>query len=315
LAILKDIKSTSWQVSTTGAGYISEGLEDVRQCIDVLLRTQKGTDPLRPEFGSDIYQHIDKPVNSVVANVKRAIISALEMYEKRVSVVSVKHAVNVSTIDFFITYKLIDNDMIDQLQLYLSDGGFVVTPARPGGLVVEAIVPANGILQLKVAFTANGSPVLPVPPSFGFANSTIMFAWILENWGSFGKWYLLPGKLIVYLNNNITAATLEVTIQTIYRYESVIPALESGQIFQLQLNTDDESSITGTVPGPMGNLLAYAIANFSDFGTWVIESENGVGDFSIEDFDFNDFSVYSFLYKLVLYSDTLSDGGVTVTAI
>jgi hypothetical protein len=35
-----------------------EGIEDIRQSIRIILETPQGSDPLRPEFGSNIYQYI-----------------------------------------------------------------------------------------------------------------------------------------------------------------------------------------------------------------------------------------------------------------
>ena len=315
MAILTDIRSTNWQIGTAGSGAIVEGIEDVRQCIDVLLRTQKGTDPLRAEFGSDIYQYIDRPVNEVIPNVKRAIISAVEMFEKRVEVVSIAHQTDVSNIQFYITYKLIDSDLIDQLQLYFAGTGFLTTPAIPGGLIIEADVPVNGSFQLMLSFSANGNPALPAPPVFGFANASIMYAWVLANWGTYGTWYLLPGKLIGYLNNTISTASLSITLSALYRYSSPVLNLASGQSYGINFQPD--SSIPGSVVSVspiMATLLSYAIANYGSYGNWVIESYDGAGDFDYLDFDSFDFNTRLF-YQLVLYSTTLPDAALELIAV
>lgn len=315
MATLNDIRSINWQIGIAGSGSIVEGMEDVRQCLDVILRTQKGTDALRPEFGSDIYQWIDKPVNAVIPNVKRAIISAVEIFEKRVEVVSVKHNIDSKNIQFFITYKLVDADIIEQLQLYMSGTGFITTPVIPGNLIIEADIPTNGSFQLMLNFITNGNPALPEPPVFGFANATIMYAWIMANWGSYGTWYLLPGKLIGYLNNTISTAGLEITMSAMYRYSSPVPHLIPGKVYGLNFQPD--SMVAGSVLSAgftLNELLNYVITNLGSNGNWVIESYDGTGDFDYLDFNNDDFNVRLF-YQLVLYSTTLPNAALEITAV
>jgi len=315
LATLTDIRSTNWQIAITGSGNVVEGIEDVRQCLDVLLRTQKGTDCLRPEFGSDIYQYIDKPVNVVIPNVKRAIISAVELFEKRVEVVSVTHQIDVSNLFFFLTYRLIDTDLIQQLQLYLSGTGFITTPVIPGNLIIEANIPANGSFQLIVDFVVNGNPAMPLPPSFGFANTSIMYAWIIANWSTYGSWYLLPGKIVGYLNNTIATASLNISLSVLYRYSSPIINLAFGQSYGIKFQEDaDIAGTVQTVTPLMADLLNYAIANYGSAGTWVIESYNGIGDFDYVDFNTDDFSTL-LLYQLVLYTTNFPNAAVEVSAV
>ena len=299
MAILTDIKTSNWGISTRGCGYVEQGIEDVRQCIDVLLRTQKGTDPLRPEFGSDIYQHIDKPVNLVIPNVKRAIILAIELYEQRVEVKSVAHIIDKSAIQFFITYKLVDDNLIDQLQLYLNEGSFIVTPAILGSVIIEADIPAASTYQLLVNFIINGKAALPLPPKFGFANTSIMYAWIQVNWGSFGNWYLTAGKLVGYLNTTITSASLSITTSNLYRYSSPILNLAVGQSYGLIFSANPADIPVRTIVSPvMNQLLNFASSNYGNFGTWVIEGSDGKGNFMIldrsGDFESSDFNLSDF---------------------
>ena len=335
MAILTDIKSTDWGISTRGCGYVEQGLEDVRQCIDILLRTQKGTDPLRPDFGSDIYQHIDKPVNLVIPNVKRAIISAIEMFEQRVEVVSVAHFIDKSNIQFFITYKLVDDNLIDQLQLYLREGSFVVTPAILGSVIIEADIPVTSTYQLLVNLIINGSAALPIPPKFGFANTSIMYAWIQANWGNLGNWYLSAGKLVGYLNTSITAASLSITTSNLYRYASPILNLTVGQSYGMLFSANAADIPTRSIVTPvMAQLLNFAKQTYGNFGTWVIEGSDGKGDLFIinvaGDFDNSDFDSADFagevlvsgtdnlntilFYNLVLYTALLPDSKLIVIA-
>lgn len=91
---IKDIHTTEWQMSTDGVGMVAQGLDDVRQCINIILLTRKGSDPLRPEFGCDLYQYIDKPVNTALPQMIKAMLEALSQWEPRVNVLAITHDLN-----------------------------------------------------------------------------------------------------------------------------------------------------------------------------------------------------------------------------
>lgn len=81
---LNDIKSTNWQLSNQMIGQVAEGIDDIRQCIGIILTNTKGSDPLRPLFGSDIWRFIDSPINTAVANISAEIIDCIGKWEQRV---------------------------------------------------------------------------------------------------------------------------------------------------------------------------------------------------------------------------------------
>lgn len=56
----------NWQVSMDDPAAIVEGVDDIVQSINIILTTIPGSDPLRPEFGSNVYQYLDKPLPSVL---------------------------------------------------------------------------------------------------------------------------------------------------------------------------------------------------------------------------------------------------------
>ena len=66
---LADIRATNWQLSKQNIGQVVSGIEDIRQCVGIILTTTKGSCPLSPLFGSDIWKFIDTPVNTAVANI------------------------------------------------------------------------------------------------------------------------------------------------------------------------------------------------------------------------------------------------------
>ena len=59
----------NWQVSMDDPAAIVEGVDDIVQSINIILTTIPGSDPLRPEFGSNVYQYLDKPLPSVLGKI------------------------------------------------------------------------------------------------------------------------------------------------------------------------------------------------------------------------------------------------------
>ena len=80
MTTLNEITYVDWQYKLNKIGSVAEGVEDINQCIAIILLTQKGSDPLRPTFGSDIYKYIDYPINSAKANIIRESIEAIEKW-------------------------------------------------------------------------------------------------------------------------------------------------------------------------------------------------------------------------------------------
>jgi len=93
-----DIKSIDWQPKLGEIGEVVEGLEDINQCIRIILATPKGSDPHRPEFGSDIYRYIDYPVNEAIPNIIREAVDAINRWEKRIEIKKIKAEVDGSNI-------------------------------------------------------------------------------------------------------------------------------------------------------------------------------------------------------------------------
>ena len=66
---LNEITYVDWQCKLNEIGGIAEGVNDINQCIAIILETPKGSDPHRPDFGSDILKYVDYPIN--IAKAKR----------------------------------------------------------------------------------------------------------------------------------------------------------------------------------------------------------------------------------------------------
>lgn len=106
--MVQQITSDYWQLSIQEAGGIVQGLADIQQCVYIILVTQKGTDPTRPNFGCGVYEYIDKPISIAVPNMKREIAEAIRLYEPRVKIIRILHTVNEANITFTIEWKFAD---------------------------------------------------------------------------------------------------------------------------------------------------------------------------------------------------------------
>ncbi|PIQ25427.1 baseplate protein [bacterium (Candidatus Blackallbacteria) CG13_big_fil_rev_8_21_14_2_50_49_14] len=74
-----------WQPSLEGEGIV-EGVEDVRQCIRIILETPLGSDPLRPDFGSNLRNYVDHPIDRARPHVVRETVEAIRKWEPRCTV-------------------------------------------------------------------------------------------------------------------------------------------------------------------------------------------------------------------------------------
>ena len=98
MANLQDIKSVDWQPKLNEIGSVVEDLDDIDQCIRIILMTRKGSDPHRPEFGSDIWQYIDAPINVAIPNIIREAMDAINIWETRVQINAITAQIDDSNI-------------------------------------------------------------------------------------------------------------------------------------------------------------------------------------------------------------------------
>ncbi|MDE3942142.1 GPW/gp25 family protein [Glaesserella parasuis] len=83
------LQHTHWQIAPEGVESI-QGEGDLHQCIINILSTRKGSDVLRPDFGSNHFEYIDQPFDIAVPNMVREIFVAIDKWEKRVVVQEVQ---------------------------------------------------------------------------------------------------------------------------------------------------------------------------------------------------------------------------------
>jgi len=111
MTTLNEIKSVDWQFKLNEIGSIVEGIDDIDQCIKIILMTRKGSDPHRPEFGSDIWQYIDYPVNEAIPNIIRESFDAIALWEPRVQINAITAEINESQIKLQIDRQVTGTDI------------------------------------------------------------------------------------------------------------------------------------------------------------------------------------------------------------
>ncbi|MDD2870075.1 GPW/gp25 family protein [Neomegalonema sp.] len=86
---VRDIAAADWQPRLGAHGEIVAGLEDIHQCVRIILLTPKGSVPHRPEFGSDLWRYLDRPIAEALPHVVRESVDALRRWEPRIEVIRV----------------------------------------------------------------------------------------------------------------------------------------------------------------------------------------------------------------------------------
>ena len=89
MTTLNEITYVDWQYKLNKIGSVAEGVEDINQCIAIILLTHKGSDPLKPTINKEKNKYINYPKNSEKANIIRESIEAIEKWETRIKVDSV----------------------------------------------------------------------------------------------------------------------------------------------------------------------------------------------------------------------------------
>lgn len=115
--LVSDIRSTDWSLSLTSSNDLVQGVDDIRQCIYTICKTIPGSDPLRPLFGCNIYQFLDKPVNVAIPNAILTIIEAIGMWEPRVEVTAISPVIDGGKVTFTILFQVLNTTDTGQVDV------------------------------------------------------------------------------------------------------------------------------------------------------------------------------------------------------
>jgi len=89
LTDIAEIDDLWYSMCLSDIGHIVSNLDDINQCIGIIVTTKKGDDPHRPDFGTNIWMYIDRPVNMVSPHIIRECAENLQKYEPRITLVDV----------------------------------------------------------------------------------------------------------------------------------------------------------------------------------------------------------------------------------
>lgn len=286
MATLATIGSPVWGISVYGYGVIVEGVTAIRQRMDIAIRTSKGTDPLRPEFGSNVYLYVDAPMNIAVPNIKREILECLSIWVPEIIVTGIRSYLrDLANPVFEITFRLVD-DSITQTFVY-DPGAGTSSNESISEIIVQAFIPANPDgLRYKFQFDKNGAGVMPFPPLQGFLTIAQMFAFMQTNYSYLGRWFLLSDRIVCYMKaDGVQSASLSIsTLADITAFQASFPLLSNGQFYQILFTingVEKQSDLLQTV----GDAISWVNANWSQYATWSIQAFVAglfVGEFSDE---------------------------------
>ena len=103
---VSDIGSVDWSPKLGSLGDVVEQLQDIEQCIRIIVLSPKGSDPHRPDFGCDAWRYLDRPADTGFADIIREVIQAIRAWEPRVLDVSLTCALNGSQVTLTINWTL-----------------------------------------------------------------------------------------------------------------------------------------------------------------------------------------------------------------
>ena len=120
---LTDITAADWSIRLNEPGSVVENLDDINQCIKVILETPKGSRAHEPLFGCDAWKFLDQPLGEALPRIVNAVIEAVEEWEPRAKLVSVTpetSEVGSGKITLQLEWKLKDYDAgIQQIEVTL----------------------------------------------------------------------------------------------------------------------------------------------------------------------------------------------------
>ncbi len=96
------IKAADWSHKVGSYGEIVQGLEDIAQCIRIILTTPKGSVPHRPQFGCDAWRYLDHPETQSLPHVIRECTDAVATWEPRATVTKVTASYGLGQIDLVV---------------------------------------------------------------------------------------------------------------------------------------------------------------------------------------------------------------------
>ena len=140
-----------WQLGRE-FGTIAQGANDIMLSLLNILTTRKGSDPHRPRFGSDIFEHLGLPITQAAPLVAASITEAVRIWERRIVLAAVPYVFErqpdstvASVAVFTLSWRLAGlGDIGGELELSIGDPVAPEQPVRVRRiLATEAGVPIS----------------------------------------------------------------------------------------------------------------------------------------------------------------------------
>lgn len=96
------ITAADWSHKVGSYGEIVQGLEDIAQCIRIILATPKGSVPHRPQFGCDAWRYLDHPESQSLPHVIRECTDAVANWEPRATVTRVTASYGLAQVNLVV---------------------------------------------------------------------------------------------------------------------------------------------------------------------------------------------------------------------
>ena len=303
MAALADILSPVWTLSKNGNGQITEGLDAIRQCLDVIITTTKGSDPLRPEFGCDAMKYVDAPINQAAPLIVKALLDAITTWETRVTVNKITWTLNDTyNLVFHVGYSLTP-DLADELTVMLNAGN-IATTAVPSVLILKELIPENSDgCQYTISLTLNNVICYPLSPATGFDSMQDLYDWVVQNWSNYGNWYLTETAVVGSINPQYTSGRITMGLITGNTYKIPIYPLDIGNAYAVSVSVNG-STYGSAAPLYTGNdILSYVQGDttLGALGAWSLQSTDG--DYNN---DYNSDFAKQYICLALITDDTVS---------
>ena len=110
MASINSVTNPVWTISISEAYALVQGIDAVKQSIQILLETEKGSQPLMPDFGINLSSFLGKPITAALSDLFTDIRFQIEKYEKRAKVRNITQQANADgsyTVNVFWEYNQI----------------------------------------------------------------------------------------------------------------------------------------------------------------------------------------------------------------
>lgn len=112
---IDDITTKTWSIKVASLGDIVADVEDIKQCVALIIFTRKRTVPGLPEFGCGWYDYIDYPITSAGALIVREIRNAVSRWETRAAISDLQYKIVEGNLQIRITMQPAFNRPTDPL--------------------------------------------------------------------------------------------------------------------------------------------------------------------------------------------------------